>query len=106
MRKELKSAHYDRRLPEGVVLVGGGAKMRDIEIFAKEELEAAVRIGAPSGLAVVSETVEKPEFAAAVGLALMALNDNQNAREQGSAKASAKKKSGSPGFIKKLFKKF
>lgn len=111
VRKELKMAHYDRRLPEGVVLVGGGAKMRDIELFAKQELEAAVRIGVPgSGLTVVSDTVEKPEFAAAMGLALMALEDSINGKvEQRTSGKLAKKKageSGSPGFIKKLFKKF
>lgn len=107
VRKELKAARYDRRLPEGVVLVGGGAKMRDIEIFAKEQLEAAVRIGVPgSGLKVVSETVEKPEYAVAVGLALMALNDERSGREQGKSSPAQGKKSGSGGFVKKLFKKF
>ncbi len=39
MRKEIKKAHYDQRLPEGVVLTGGGAKMRDIDKFVRETLE-------------------------------------------------------------------
>ena len=39
VRKKLKAAKYDQRLPEGVVLVGGGAKMRDIDVFAKIALE-------------------------------------------------------------------
>ncbi|MBQ3409860.1 hypothetical protein IJG66_00670, partial [Candidatus Saccharibacteria bacterium] len=79
----------------------------DIEVFAKEELEAAVRIGMPSGLKVVSETVEKPEYAAAVGLALMALNETRDTKAQGRVKSGGGKQAGSAGgFIKKLFKKF
>ena len=40
IRKKLKSAKYDQRLPEGIILTGGGARMRDIELFAKKALEA------------------------------------------------------------------
>ena len=72
IRKKLKAAHYDQRLPEGIVLTGGGAKMRDIEVFAKEALEASVTIGTPQGLDGVADAVEKPEFATAVGLAIIA----------------------------------
>lgn len=68
VRKLLKRADYDRRLPEGIVLVGGGAKMRDIDSYARMQLELAVRIGKPIGLLGVSEEVTKPEYAAAVGL--------------------------------------
>ena len=50
VRKEIKKAHYDQRLPEGVVLTGGGAKMRDIDKFVRETLETSVKIGAPTGL--------------------------------------------------------
>ncbi|MBR6505412.1 cell division protein FtsA [Candidatus Saccharibacteria bacterium] len=105
IRKKLKNAHYDQRLPEGIVLTGGGAKMRDIELFAKKCLEAAVKIGVPQGLGGVSESVEKPEFATAVGLALLAA-------EQSSVKFTPSKKSAklpklkSPGFLKKIFSKF
>lgn len=71
-RNELKTAHYDHRLPEGIVLVGGGVKMREIELFAKEILEASVRVAAPKGFGGVADAIEKPEYAAAVGLAMMA----------------------------------
>ena len=47
VRKKLKAAKYDQRLPEGIILVGGGAKMRDIEVFAKQSQEAAVKVGIP-----------------------------------------------------------
>ena len=108
IRKKLKAAHYDQRLPEGIILTGGGAKMRDIEIFAKKCLEAAVTIGVPQGLDGVSKAVEKPEFATAVGLALIAAEDSQYQNPTGKKSKKSKKSSNSNpgGFIKKLFSKF
>ena len=116
VRKKLKAAKYDQRLPEGIILVGGGAKMRDIEKFAKEVLEAAVKIGVPTGLNGVAEAVQKPEYAVAVGLAMLAAEDN-NAGTGGASsgkKASPFKKKSSGkttgekkmSFIKKIFSKF
>lgn len=106
IRKKLKAAKYDQRLPEGIVLVGGGAKMRDLDLFVKKALEASAKIGAPTGLGGVSDAVEKPEFATAVGLAMLA------AEEAGASEIAAKKSkklpklSKSPNFLKKIFSKF
>ncbi|MBO7132236.1 cell division protein FtsA [Candidatus Saccharibacteria bacterium] len=102
VRKKLKAAKYDQRLPEGIILVGGGAKMRDIDLFAKKALEASVKIGIPTGLDGVADAVEKPEFATAIGLAMIAAEENSI--EPQTVKKSAKKSK--PGFFKKLFSKF
>lgn len=99
VRNELKRAGYDRRLPEGIVLIGGGVKMRDIELFAKDCLEAATRVGLPSGLGGVSDGIEKPEYAAAVGLALYAA-------EFGYTTSNKKSHKSSKGLLKGFFKKF
>ena len=109
VRKKLKSAHYDQRLPEGIVLTGGGAKMRDIELYAKECLEAAVEIGIPKGLNGVAESIEKPEFATAIGLAMYAAESGSVSPVPGkkpkkSSKLSLSSKPG--GFLKKLLSKF
>lgn len=111
IRKKLKSAKYDQRLPEGIILVGGGAKMRDIEIFAKKSLEAAVKIGIPKGLGGVAESIEKPEFATAIGLAMIAAEDSKyqipTGKNPKKSKKSKKEPSSNPlGFIKKIFSKF
>ncbi len=101
VRKEIKKAHYDQRLPEGVVLTGGGAKMRDIDKFVRETLETSVKIGAPTGLVGVGEAVQRPEFATAVGLMLLSAE-----RGGGKAKRSGKtKKRDSEGFFGRLFGK-
>ena len=105
IRKKLKSAKYDQRLPEGIVLVGGGAKMRDLDLFAKTALEAAVKIGVPQSLGGVAESVQKPEFATAVGLALFAAEglDLSTTPEKKKKKSHSAAK---PGFLKKIFSKF
>ena len=107
IRKKLKAAHYDQRLPEGIVLTGGGAKMRDIDLFAKKCLEAAVKIGVPQGLGGVSESIEKPEFATAVGLALLAA-EHASLPPAKTTKSLKFKKPALPkvNFLKKLFSKF
>ncbi|MBP5647835.1 cell division protein FtsA [Candidatus Saccharibacteria bacterium] len=104
VRKKLKAVHYDQRLPEGIIMTGGGAKMRDIDLFAKKCLEASVKIGIPTGLDGVSDAVAKPEFATAVGLAILAAEDIQY--QTYSSKKSKKTKATSDGFLKKFFSKF
>lgn len=107
VRKKLKAVHYDQRLPEGIIMTGGGAKMRDIDLFAKKCLEASVKIGIPTGLDGVSDAVAKPEFATAVGLAILAAEDIQyQAYSSKKSKKSKKTKSTSDGFLKKFFSKF
>ena len=109
VRKKLKSAHYDQRLPEGIVITGGGAKMRDLDLFAKQALEASVKIGIPVTLGGVSESIAKPEFAVAVGLAIIAAESGDSAPTLGKeSKKSAKKLpvTNPLGFIKKIFSKF
>lgn len=109
VRKRLKAAKYDQRLPEGVILVGGGAKMRDIEIFAKKVLDAAAKIGIPQGFNGISEPIEKPEFATAIGLALLAAEETQTDFTPGSKSRKSPKKSSKSdrlSFIKKFLPKF
>ena len=106
VRKKLKSARYDQRLPEGIVMTGGGAKMRDIELFASKCLEAAVKIGVPSGLDGVSAAVEKPEFAVAVGLALIAAEEVDYRPSPNKKSKKLNQKSENSNFLKKIFSKF
>ena len=106
VRKEIKIAKYERRLPEGVVLVGGGANLKDIALFAREALEASIKIGKPRGLGGVADAIEMPEYAAAVGLAVIAAKET--GQQVISAKTKKKSKSGDKksGLFSKIFKKF
>ena len=83
--------------------------MRDIDLFAKDALEAAVKIGIPHGFDGVSDAVAKPDFAVAVGLALIAAETGDAVVTPGkkAKKPSKKPSGGNPfGFIKKIFSKF
>ncbi|MBR2658580.1 cell division protein FtsA [Candidatus Saccharibacteria bacterium] len=108
IRKKLKIAKYDQRLPEGIILTGGGAKMRDIDLFAKNALEASVKIGVPLGLDGVADAVSKPEFATSVGLAMLAAEDGHSGEAPTNKKSKKlpKIKKPSGNIFKKLFSKF
>ncbi len=69
--KELKKIHRSRKLPGGVVLVGGTANIPGIDDFAKEKLELAARIGSLQPLGGLIDTVQNPSYASAVGLMLL-----------------------------------
>lgn len=105
VRKELRRAHYEQRLPEGVVLTGGGARMRDIDKFVRNMLNMSVRIGVPSGLMGVADSTYKPEYATAVGLMQLSAENPHHGKPL--KKTTKKSKSaGKPNFLKKFFGKF
>lgn len=107
VRKEIKSAKYDRKLPEGVVLVGGGAKLKDIAVYAREALEASIKIGLPKKLGGVADAIEKPEYAAAIGLAIIAATESgQEVQSKSKQHKKSSSKKPSTGFLGKIFKKF
>lgn len=108
VRRELRKAGYEKRLPEGAVLVGGGAKMRDIEVFAKTALEMSTKIGAPKGLNGVGTAIEKPEYAAAVGLAYFSVEDALGGSSEKKKKKpkTAGKKAWEGGMLAQILKKF
>lgn len=103
VRKELKKAHYEQRLPEGMVLTGGGARIRDLDKFVRETLNMSVKIGVPMLLNGVGEAIQKPEYAAAVGLMLKSAEGGQMQKGKTGKKG---KKAKEPGILKKILSKF
>lgn len=75
---ELKKAGRKGKLPNGVVLVGGGAKLKGLVDYTKNTLELAARIGKPKGFGGVAEQLESPEFATAVGLMFSDMQSVEN----------------------------
>lgn len=66
--KELKKIHRSRKLPGGVVIVGGVSKLPGIAEFAREELELPARIGKILPIGGISESLEGEPYATAIGL--------------------------------------
>ncbi len=65
------AAHVPRDQMLGeVVITGGGAHLRNIDATAAEFFGLPVRIGVPSMVAGLTDTVKQPEYATAVGLVL------------------------------------
>lgn len=85
VEKELKRIHKSQKLPGGVVIVGGMAKLPGIADFAREKLQLAARIGRLQSVGGLADTVADPTFATAVGLMQldMILADPQASKKSG-----------------------
>ena len=71
----LSKANIQEHLPRDqvlseVVLTGGGAHLRGIETTAADIFGLPVRVGVPSTIAGLTDSVKQPEYATAVGLVL------------------------------------
>lgn len=66
--KELKKIHKSRKLPGGVVLVGGTAKLPGLAEFTRDHLELPARIGKLHGVSGLVDTVNDLSNVTAVGL--------------------------------------
>lgn len=69
--REFKKAGKSRKLPGGVVFVGGLANLPGLANYAREKLQLSVKVSQPTNATGLIETVSSPEYAAAVGLATM-----------------------------------
>ena len=92
------------KLPSGVVLVGGAAKVKGLVEFTKDQLNVAARLGQPTGYSGISDEVKGTEFSAAVGLMLIdAMGAPQHIKSSAAARDVTKKAS---GFLKNIFARF
>lgn len=75
VHREIHAAGYGSRLAGGIVLTGGGAGMEGITELAASVFGTGVRVGIPGEhVGGLSDSVEAPRFATAVGLALYGAN--------------------------------
>lgn len=84
---EIKASGFEEQIAAGIVLTGGTAKMEGAVEFAEEIFHMPVRVGQPVGIKGLSEYVEDPTLATAVGLL-------QYGKEEMQLKQSARKTSG------------
>ena len=94
VNKELKKISRQGKLPGGIVLTGGGAKLPKIADMARKELKLHSRIGYPKG---ISGLERNPVFSVAAGLILEGLEP-----EEGKSFSFGN----FPGKIKKIFRIF
>ncbi len=70
VNNELKKISRDGKLPSGIVLTGGGAKLPGIAEFAKKHLRLPSSLGIPQNAKTIIDRVDDVSFATAVGLIL------------------------------------
>ncbi len=100
--KELKKAGRFAKLPSGVVLTGGGAKLKHIDEFTKESLGLAARVGVVKGFGGVAEHMDEPRYATVVGLMI---EDSSTRSPQGDHHRGGRTKAVAEhtgGFIKRF----
>lgn len=105
IQKELKRAGYAGKLPGGVVLTGGTAKLKNIVDYTKDTLGLAARIGKASGFGGVAEHLDEPQFATAVGLMLIDA-EGAPAQKVGGGKSASDTAKKAGGFLSGLLGRF
>ena len=67
---ELKKISRDGKLPSGIVLTGGGAKLPGAVEFSKKHLRLPSVLGRPQNISTIIDRVDDPAFATVSGLVL------------------------------------
>jgi cell division protein FtsA len=68
--QEIKRSGYDGLLPAGVVMTGGTSQLRGLRELGRQVLGLPVRIGTPQNLQGLTDAIDSPAYATAVGLLL------------------------------------
>jgi cell division protein FtsA len=75
--REVKRSGYDGLLAAGLVLCGGSAQLTGFRDLAVQLLDLPVRVGAPHNLQGLTDTLESPAYATAVGVLQWALHEER-----------------------------
>ena len=70
IRDDLQRAGLFGQITAGLVLAGGGARLRGLDEMVEHDFHLPVRIAEPKGLADLPELVAQPEYATVVGLVM------------------------------------
>lgn len=97
VNKELKRVHYQAALPGGIVLTGGGAKLRGITDLARAALKINTHVFTPRNYQMVSKIAADPSFSAAIRLMERDLDAQIHDKQQQSSRH---------GGLKRLLKLF
>ena len=67
---ELPRSEYETLVPAGLVLTGGSANLSGIDALGRDILRLPVRIGIPTNIYGITDTLRDPAYATSVGLLL------------------------------------
>jgi cell division protein FtsA len=69
-KQDISRSGFDVKMPAGIVLLGGSARLPKIATMVKEYLGTTARVGMPHGLDGMIEEITGPEYATIQGLVL------------------------------------
>jgi cell division protein FtsA len=78
--REIKRSGYDGLLAAGIVLCGGSAELSGLGELAQQMLQLPVRVGTPHDLQGLTDVLESPAYATAVGLLLWGARKERGGR--------------------------
>jgi len=67
---ELPHSEYETMVPGGLVLTGGSSNLSGIAALGRDILRLPVRVGSPTSMPGISDTLRDPAYATSVGLLL------------------------------------
>jgi len=73
----IEKGDLSKKIPSGVVLTGGTAKLQGLENLCFSYLKTPVRIGFPYGFKSVNTNIFSPEYSVLVGLLLLGFEDTK-----------------------------
>ncbi len=97
IRDEVVRAGYDVKVPAGMVIVGGSARLPKITSVVREVLNIPARVGNPHGLDGMVDEISGPEYATVQGLLQYAVSNPEEAMSSGPSEGSFFK-----GFSKRI----
>ncbi|HEX2172984.1 MAG TPA: cell division protein FtsA, partial [Dehalococcoidia bacterium] len=74
---EIQRCGQEGLLPAGLVLTGGTARLKGIEVLASELIGLPVRVGLPVGLTGLLDSINSPDYATSLGLLLWGLRHGE-----------------------------
>jgi len=74
---ELPRSEYEALVPAGLVFTGGGANLKGIESLGRDILQLPVRIGTPTGMYGIADSLQNPAYATGVGLLLWGVKHSE-----------------------------
>ena len=98
---ELPQQDYQKLIPAGLVITGGGANLPGIAELGEKVTRMPVRVGNPINLPGVSDALDNPAYATGVGLLLWRMKNQSTA-----STAPAAKDSGLRRMLTRMFKLF
>ena len=83
---EMPNSEYEKLVPDGIVLTGGSSNLAGIEALGRNTLQLPVRVGVPSNIHGISDTLHDPAYATGIGLLLWGAKHRgmKNGQPQGS----------------------